>query len=599
MPEVPMPVPPSPNRRRFLAAAAATTAGVAISATARPAAAGQHGWVRSTLARMTRDEIIGQLIISYVYGATADTSDDRNTELYGVATPAEVVQTYHLGGVIYFAWSDNLADPQQIGALSNDLQAASLTGGTKVRIPLQITTDQEMGVVTRVGPPATQFPGSMAVAATRNETSARTAARITGAELKAIGITTDHAPDADVNVNPLNPVIGVRSFSSDPTLAAALVSAQVKGYQDDGGIIATVKHFPGHGDTVDDSHTGLPVIHHSRAEWERIDRPPFAAAITAGVDMIMTAHIVVPSLDPAEDPATLSRPIMTGILRQQLGFDGVVITDSMAMEGVREKYGDAEATVRALEAGVDQLLMAPAPQVATRAINEALDSGRLTMAELRAKVARVLNLKYRNGLVANPTVDLGAIDRVVGTPDHLAAADDITDHTHTLLVNSDATLPIRPKETKILVTGYGVTTGKTLSAALTDLGATTTLLTTGSAPTDAAITAAADAATDHDVVVVTSYKIRDGDNSQIKLIAALQRTGVPVVVIAVAEPYDIAHLPDVTTYLATYSYNPVSMRSVVRVITGAVNPAGRLPVDIPAADGSGDLLFRLGDGGGF
>ncbi|HEX5427287.1 MAG TPA: glycoside hydrolase family 3 N-terminal domain-containing protein, partial [Pedococcus sp.] len=188
---------------------------------------------------MTLEEKVGQLFVQYAYGSSADTKDARNLPLYGVQTPAEVVQKYHLGGVIYFNWTDSANDPHQIAKLSKGLQQAALSEDSKVKIPLTIATDQEQGVVVRVGPPATQFPGNMALGAGRSVDDARSAARITGEELKAIGINTDFAPVSDVNVNPLNPVIGVRSFSSDPTLAADLASAQVKGYQDDAGISAT------------------------------------------------------------------------------------------------------------------------------------------------------------------------------------------------------------------------------------------------------------------------------------------------------------------------------------------------------------------------
>src|SRR5689334_24460045 len=229
------------------AAAAGATAGSARAATSTSATppAAENGWVTSTMARMTLEEKVGQLFIQNVYGKDATTPDSRNLPLYGVASPAEVVQKYHLGGVIYFAWTDSVQNPPQIAGLSNGLQKAALSQSSKVDVPLQIATDQEQGVVTRIGPPATQFPGSMALGAGRSADDARTAAAITGQELRAMGVNTDFAPDADVNVNPLNPVIGTRSFSSRPDLAAQMVGAQVDGYEKDGNVSATAKHFPG------------------------------------------------------------------------------------------------------------------------------------------------------------------------------------------------------------------------------------------------------------------------------------------------------------------------------------------------------------------
>jgi beta-N-acetylhexosaminidase len=553
------------------------------------------GWVTSTMARMTLEEKVGQLFVQYAYGSSADTKDARNVPLYGVETPAEVVQKYHLGGVIYFNWTDSANDPHQIANLSNGLQRAALSQDSKVKVPLTIATDQEQGVVVRVNPPATQFPGNMALGAGRSVDDARSAARITGEELKAIGINTDFAPVSDVNVNPLNPVIGVRSFSSDPTLAADLASAQVKGYQDDAGISATAKHFPGHGDTDVDSHFGFPVITHTREQWEQIDAPPFKADIAAGIDMIMTAHLNFPALDPAGDPATLSKPILTGVLRGELGFKGVIITDSLGMQGVRDKYGDAEVAVRALLAGVDQLLMPPDMDTAYDAVVAAVKSGRISQQVLNDHVRRVLELKYEKGLVANPYVDTSAVDSVVGTPDHLAAADAITNRTATLVKNDDSALPMAVEGTKVMVTGYGVTTKQTLADALTARGAQVTVEETGSNPSNATINRAVAAAADQDSVVVTTMKAWSTPQQQ-KLVEHLLATGKEVIVVAVRDPYDIAYFDDAPTYVATYSYSPVAIEALARVLTGEVKPSGKLPVDIPVAGAPDTVLYPFGFG---
>ncbi|WP_082580688.1 glycoside hydrolase family 3 protein [Phycicoccus sp. Root563] len=602
----------SPLTRRALVAG---TAGAALLGSLVVPAAGaatssgndhgpgwQHGWVTSTLKRMTLEEKVGQLFIQNVYGKDATTPDARNIPLYGVASPAEVVQKYHLGGVIYFAWTDSVQDPPQITALSNGLQEAALTQPhTKVRIPLQVATDQEQGVVTRIGPPATQFPGSMALGASRSTDDARTAARITGEELKAMGVNTDFAPDSDVNVNPLNPVIGTRSFSSNPQLAASMVGAQVRGYQDDAGISSSAKHFPGHGDTATDSHVAFPVITHSRQQWEQLDAPPFKQAIADGIDMIMTAHLNFPALDDSGDPATLSKPIMTGLLRRELGYKGVIVTDSLAMQGVRDLYGDPEVAVRALSAGVDQLLMTPAMDDAYAAVIGAVRSGRISRADLDAKVRRVLELKVHRGMVAHPYADPTALDRVVGTPAHLATADAITNRTTTLVKNDAGTLPLATAGTKVLVTGYGATTTKTLADGLAAHGATTSVKETGTSPTDAQIAGAVAAAATQDAVVVTTMKawdkaVTDPRGGQQKLVEQLVATGKPVIVVATRDPYDIAYLTEASTYLATYSYSPVAIQAVARVIAGEVAPTGKLPVDIPAAGDPSTVLYPFGHG---
>lgn len=588
-------MPPTVSRRAVIAGGAALGGATLLPATAQAAApAGINGWVTSTMARMTLEEKIGQLFWQYVYGGSATTPDQRNVPLYGVATPAEVVAKYHLGGVIYFAWSDNVTDPTQIATLSNGLQQASLDAAAKARVPLLVATDQEMGVVTRFGPPATQFPGSMALGATRSAAYARSAAAITGQELRAVGINTNFAPDSDVNVNALNPVIGVRSFGSRPELVAELAAAQVRGYQEDGNVSSSTKHFPGHGDTAVDSHTGLPVITHTRAEWERIDAPPFRAAIAAGVDMVMTAHLVVPALDSSGDPATLSRPILTGVLRGELGYEGVIVTDSLAMEGVRVKYGDGEVAVRALLAGVDILLMPPAMDVAWNAVVDAVRSGRISRRDLDAKVRRILECKFRRGIVSEPMVDVAAIPSVVGTAAHQAVADEITDHTITVVRNDARVLPLRPAGRRILVTGYGVTTTQLVSQELAKRGATTQVLQTGTAPTSAQITSAETAARASDTVVVLTNKAW-ANPAQVTLVKRLLATGVPVVVVAVRDPYDINRFTEATTFVATYSYSPVTPRGLVRALTGEVSPTGKLPVDIPTADNQA-VLHPYGHG---
>jgi len=594
----------SVTRRTAIASAvAATLAAGAIPVTTADAAvpAGPKGWVQSTLVRMTLEEKVGQLFVQQVYGQDATTPDSRNLPLYGVSTPAEVVQKYHLGGVIYFAWTDSVKNPQQIAGLSNGLQQAALSQQSKVRVPLQVATDQEQGVVTRIGPPATQFPGSMALGASRSADDARTAAAITGEELRAMGVNTNFAPDADVNVNPLNPVIGTRSFSSKPELAAQMVAAQVAGYQEDGKVAASAKHFPGHGDTATDSHVAFPIITHTREQWEQLDAPPFKAAIAQGIDMIMTAHLAFPALDDSGDPATLSKPIMTGLLRNELGYKGVIVTDALEMQGVRDLYGDEEVAVRALEAGVDQLLMTPAMDKAYAAVIEAVKSGRISRADLDAKVRRVLELKVKRGIVADPMVDPAALGSVVGTSEHLATAVAITNRTSTLVKNDAKVLPLATQGKKVLVTGYGVTTTQILADGLAKAGATTTVNQTGTSPTDAQIASAVASAQGKDAVVVTTMKawdtnVTDKRGGQQKLVKALQDTGVPVIVVATRDPYDIAYLPGTTTYLSTYSYSPVAIEAAARVISGAVAPTGKLPVDIPAKGAPNTVLFAFGHG---
>ncbi|MGC5342364.1 glycoside hydrolase family 3 protein [Streptomyces sp. DT24] len=599
------------SRRTLLTA---TAAAVAAGAVAAPGASATAFVPASTtrrlerlIARMSLEEKVGQLFVMRVYGHSATAPDqadiDANLAEIGVRTAAEMIAKYHVGGIIYFTWAHNTRDPHQIAELSNGIQRAGLAGPTP--LPLVVATDQEHGIVARVGEPATLLPGAMALGAGGSRSDARLAGRIAGAELAALGITQNYAPDADVNVNPANPVIGVRSFGSDPQSVAALAAAQVKGYQS-AGIAATAKHFPGHGDTTDDSHSKLPYIRHTREQWSRLDAPPFRAAVAAGIDSIMTAHIVVPALDPAEDPATLSHPILTGILREELGYDGVVVTDSLGMEGVRTKYGDERVPVLALKAGVDQLLNPPSLDLAWHAVLNAVKNGELTERRLDESILRILRLKTRLGLFDDPFVTRRGVDRTVGVPEHRAAADRIAERTTTLLADPGALLPLsRRSHRRLLVVGADPaspsgTTGPptaTLAAAFGELGFTATALSTGTAPTPAKIADAVAAARDSDAVVVGTYNVTAG-GSQRTLVSALAATGVPVITVAIRNPYDIAQLSG-TGYaasLATYSWTDVELRAAARVIAGHARPRGRLPVPVQRADDPTRVLYPVGHG---
>ncbi|MGC9500023.1 glycoside hydrolase family 3 protein [Streptomyces sp. WG7] len=597
-----------PSRRTVLTATAVVTAALAAGGgTAYADAARGPGddKLRALISRMTLEEKVGQLFVMRVYGHSATDPDqadiDANLEEIGVRTAAELVAKYRVGGIIYFAWAHNTRDPHQIAGLSNGIQKASL--GLPRGLPVLISTDQEYGIVARVGEPATLFPGAMAVGAGGSRSDARALGRIAGAELRAMGIRQDYSPVADVNVNPANPVIGVRSFGADPEAVAGMVTAEVTGYQRS-GVAACAKHFPGHGDTATDSHTGIPVITHSRAQWEELDAPPFRAAVEAGIDAIMTGHLMVPALDDSGDPATLSRPILTGILREELGFDGVVVTDSLGMQGVRTKYGDDRVPVLALKAGVDQLLNPPDLDLAWNAVLTAVRDGELTEARLDESILRVLRLKAKLGLFQDAYTGRRDVDRTVGTRGHLAAADRIAERTTTLLVNEGQLLPLSRREhPRVLVVGAdpaspsgttGPPTG-VLADELTRSGFTATALSTGTAPSAAVVDRAVAAAGDADAVVVATYNVT-ARSSQRTLVARLLETGKPVVAVAVRNPYDVAHLPDVPAHLAAYSWTDVEVRAAARVIAGRVRPRGKLPVPVVRADDPAAVLFPLGHG---
>lgn len=588
-----------PSRRTVLAATAGVAATLAVGGTAYA----DDKKLRSLVSRMTLEEKVGQLFVMRVYGHSATAPDqadiDANLKEIGVRTAAELIAKYRVGGIIYFTWAHNTRDPHQIADLSNGIQKASLS--LPRGLPVLVSTDQEHGIVCRVGEPATLFPGAMAIGAGRSRKDARTLGRIAGQELRALGIRQNYSPVADVNVNPANPVIGVRSFGADPGAVAGMVAAEVGGYQHARQVAATAKHFPGHGDTAVDSHYGFPVITHTRAQWDKLDAPPFRAAIAAGIDSIMTAHIMVPALDDSGDPATLSHPILNGILRGELGYDGVIVTDSLGMEGVRTKYGDDRVPVLALKAGVDQLLNPPNLDVAWNAVLKAVRDGELTEARLDESILRVLRLKAKLRLFEAPYVSQAGVTRTVGIPSHLAAADRIAERTTTLLVNENHTLPLSPR--KLLVVGAdpaspsgttGPPTG-VLAAAFTELGFTATALSTGTAPSAATIAKAVAAARDVDAVVVGTYNV-SATSSQKTLVEQLVATGRPVIAIAVRNPYDVAHLPSVPAVVASYSWTDVELRAAARVIAGRTAPRGRLPVPVQKADDPAAVLYPIGYG---
>ena len=602
---------------------AVVLAGMLVTSAATPSLAGGrpghaddarlHGKIVKMLRHMTVREKVGQLFVVEVYGQDAGTVSAamaaRNQALYGVDTPAEVIDKYQPGGVIYFdarRGPDNVQNPRQIATLSNGLQAAALR--QRHRIPLLISTDQEGGaVVYRLTAPATAMPGNMALGAGRSVADAHRSAEVIGTELAAVGINQNYAPVADVNVNPANPVIGVRSAGADPALVSEMVAAQVSGYHD-GGVATVAKHFPGHGDTAVDSHFGLPEVTHTRAQLDAIDLPPFRAAIAEGVDTIMTAHVVLRSVDPSGAPATMSRPILTGLLRGELGYDGLIVTDALDMGGATSTYPPDVAPVAAVRAGADQLVLAPQMDVAYAAVLDAVRTGEISKRRLDESVYRILRLKMARGLFGDPFVDVEQAAQVVGAPEHRRDEQAITDHTTTLVKNDAGLLPLTRQPRNVLVTGWGATTTSTLGAAIGRRGQTVTVRETGTTPTQATIDQVAAAAGTSDLVVVSTMNAAGVDAAtgrptpsaaaQQNLVRALLATGTPVVVAGVRNPYDISYLTEAPTYLATYGYTAASLESLTRVLFGEVNPVGRLPVTIPRADGTG-TLYPIGHGLGY
>ena len=543
--------------KRLAAVIAVTALGLSV-----PTPAQAYG--KDPLAGLTLAEKVGQMFVSYVYGdsATAPSAADAtaNQAMFGadVSTGAQAIAKYHLGGVIYFTWSHNLNSPNQIAGLSNGLQAAAMADSG---IPLQISTDQEGGVVNRIGAPLAVSPGNMALGATFDPRTAEDAARVSGEELKALGINTVDAPVVDVNTNPKNSADGVRSFSDRTPHVTLFTKYAVKGYES-AKIGTQAKHFPGLGDTTVNTDNGVAITNETREQILATHVPPFRAAIKNGVTSVMAAHIIAPALDPTNRPASLSRPIITGLLRKQLHFNGVVITDALDAAAL-EDYTDQQIVVDAVNAGVDELLMPRNVPLAIQSLLDAVADGTVPERRIDQSVRRILKTKTFSPYVPEtPTV---------GTPEHLATMADAAARSITVL-RQDTALPLRAGQ-HVLVTGWGVTTTTNLAAAL---GATRFY--TGS-PSDAVIAQAVAAAQQADVTVVTTYNAWN-DTTQQKLVAALLATGKPIVVTAVGAPYDLAYFPSAPTYVAAYDYQPVSITALAGVLQGKARATGRLPVTI-------------------
>ena len=585
------------SRRAFAVALAGGAVALPAAAHAAPAGRGNEtARIDELLAGMSLDQKIGQLFVAVGYGSAADVPHDSNTSTTGVDTIAEIVRTHHVGGLIYFTWSDNLQDIEQIATLSNDVQAAALDSGG---IPLIISADEERGVVYRLPAPATPLPGEMALGATGSRAHARKAGDIVGSELRAAGLHQAFAPVVDVNIEAQNPVIGVRSLGADPAAVARLGAAQIKGLQG-ANCSAAAKHFPGHGDTATDSHLGLPVIDHTREELDAIDLPPFLAAIDEGVDVIMTAHIVVPALDDSGRPATLSHPILTGLLREELGYEGVIVTDSLAMEGVRTLFGDDRVPVEAILAGADQMLMPPDLVVAMDGVREAVASGEITEERVEESVRRILAQKLRRGLFDGVQVDAATAASSIGTKRSVGSAQAIADDAVTLIADEAGALPLAAGS-KVLVTGVGTAAKLNVAvAALREHGLEANSLVmlsddgrTMTAGADAEAEAAArgvDA-----VLVFTSSTGFTTPASQVATIEKLAAGDVPVLHASLRNPYDVVHVGEVAASMAAYGNSDCNLRAVAGVVAGAVNLRGKLPVAIPMADGTAEA-FPLGHG---
>ncbi len=540
-----------------------------------------QSWAENRLKTMTLDEKVGQLFQIRIDG---DVLTDATRQL---------IRDKHIGGIIYFQYNGNLNDPVRSAQFSNDLQACAL-GADGSGIPLLISMDQEGGRVTRITGGA-DFPGNMGLGATRSADLARLAGSVFGSEIRAVGGNMDLAPVLDVNNNPSNPVIGVRSFGEQPELVSEMGRAYVEGLHS-AGVIATGKHFPGHGDTSVDSHSGLPIVTYDFATLDSIHGRPFREAVASGLDAVMTAHIVVTCLDPTR-PATLSPDVIGGYLRGALGFDGVVMTDSMGMAGITSGYGVAQSSVMAIQAGVDLLSLSPDLDTAVSAVTSAVLSGEIPMSRLDQSVGRILRLKHRYGLFDNPYVDAQAAAGIVGSPSHRAAEASAARAGLTLVQNTGGFLPLSltPSQKVLVVTVQSST--ETVADAAARFASYIALkhsnvqsMALAVNPTSSQRTTVKNAAATADVVVVGTSRSQLSSNAgQATLVRDLVAMGKPVVVVGLREPYELAEFPQVNAYIAAYNYRDCGFQAAADAIFGDLDPSGLLPVTIPG-------LYAFGHG---
>jgi beta-N-acetylhexosaminidase len=509
----------------------------------------------------------------------------------------KLIRETRVGGLVLVNWSNGRvmqkAQPHALGAFLNRMQRLA-------RVPLLVAGDFERGASMRVDG-TTVFPQAMAFGAAGDPSLTRFEGEVTAREARALGVQWLFVPVADVSNNPDNPIINIRSFGEDPQQVAVQVAAFIEGTRADPHyrVLTTAKHFPGHGDTAVDTHLNLAVVNASRERLESVELVPFRAAIQAGVDSIMTAHLAVPALAPANVPATLSPAILTGLLREGMAFKGVVVTDALEMGGIAMGYNSGDAAVLALEAGADALVMPPDPEAAIKAVLAAVQSGRLTRARIDQSVARLLAAKERAGLNRGRLVDLEAISERIAIPEDQERAQEVADRAVTLVKNEGNVVPLRePAKTCFLVLAESRFSSEGLAFAQDvrrrEKSATVIQLDPSMpAPAvDAAMerTAACESFVVAAFASVAAYRgdvALGGDLP--KAIEALLATGKPVALAVLGNPYLARSFLKAAAFLFTFSTVPLSETAAAKALFGEIPIRGHSPVSIPG-------VAKIGEG---
>lgn len=502
----------------------------------------------------------------------------------------EMIHAYHVGSIILF--SHNIGTPEEILSLTTNLQYEAKAAGYEQ--PLLICVDQENGMVRRLGDGATIFPGAMSLGATGKSDNAFDIGYATAEELKAVGINWNLAPVLDVNNNPANPVIGVRSFGESPEEVARLGKAFSKGMQA-AGVASTLKHFPGHGDTNVDSHLDLPVIQHDSERLNQIELYPFKENIEA--DTVMTAHVYFPALESAPDvPATLSKNVITGLLREKLNFQGVITTDCMEMKAISDTVGTAEGAVLALLAGTDMVMISHTDylqRAAIEAIVKAVEAGEVSLEQIEESNQRIHKLKekylswddiYFSGTPAVPAV-FGSIQHASLAKDvYLESVTLVKGHEHLPLSTEQETLVLyQDNELTVIVEDKddsSLSLARLVEAYQPGIGKEKI----GNNLSEEEVDKLVEKAAAYNNIIIGTLTLQ-AYSDQVKLINQLVELGKMVIVVAMKSPYDLAFVPEIPVYIATYEYTKPSVAIAVGTLYGEYQPTGKLPVTVSRFEG--------------
>ena len=544
---------------------------------------------------MTLRDEVAQLIFVAFRGTAPNSRSREYRKFMGQIRDTKV------GGLILVNWSNGRvmrkAEPYAVAAFLNRMQRLAKT-------PLMVSGDFERGASMRVDG-TTVFPHAMAFGAAGNPAYSRYEGEVTAREAHALGVHWIYYPVADVNNNPDNPIINIRSFGENPQAVAAQVTAFIEGAHADkkNYVLTTVKHFPGHGDTAVDSHMNMPTITADRDRLERVELVPFKAAIAAGVDSVMTAHVAVPALSPPEIPATLSPAILTDLLQKELGFKGIVVTDALEMAGIVKSFSTGDAAVRALEAGADVLLMPTDPEAVVKAVTAAVQSGRLTRRRIQESVVKILAAKERVGLEHKRFVDLEGIGDVVDSPESNEKAQEIADHAVTLVRNGGGMIPLAAPDKACYVTmpeSRVSTEGQLFTQEVRKIAPRALVNTWDPEWSREQLDEALGRMGSCESYVVAAFTSVGAYRGTVGMLGgelphaleALISSGKPVALIALGNPYVLRNFGNATAYLATFSNVAPSEIAAARATLGEIAIGGHLPVTIPgqAAYGEGIQL---------